>query len=127
MGDAPSLEVEEFRRKRIEQNMQTKNCGQRPKNIEGYRKTRPGVIGRPSEGRANQRSKRKTNVSATVETENFQLDTLAQTDVDLRDCKNRRQLSLTFDTKEERDNHAQWEKRRSKNKSVKNGRDVRGR
>jgi hypothetical protein len=104
------------------------------KNVEGYRKElaerdRASFEYRLKEGRI-QRIKEEDQrlEQQQVEAEHFQLDTLAQTDVEdyLRDCKARRRLSLAFRAKEKSRN-AQWEKRGAEQEREERSRDVRGR
>jgi hypothetical protein len=104
------------------------------KNVEGYRKElaerdRASFEYRLKEGRI-QRIKEEDErlEQQQIEAEHFQLDTLAQTDVEdyLRDCKDRRRLSLAFRAKE-KSRHAQWEKEEAEQEREERSRDVRGR
>jgi hypothetical protein len=61
---------------------------------------------------------RKRQQQVAVEHQNFELDSLAQVDVEeyIKDCKQRRRMSLAFRAKEKR-HHADW-KRREKERQI---------
>lgn len=127
--------VEEFRREELNRaHVDEELRAEDQKNVEGYRKElaerdRASFEYRLKEGRIQRIKEEDQRLDQQqVEAEHFQLDTLAQTDVEdyLRDCKDRRRLSLAFRAKE-KSRHAEWEKEEADKEREERSRDVRGR
>jgi hypothetical protein len=126
---------EELRNEELSQAHATEELrAQDQKNVEGYRKglaerDRLSFEYRLKEARIQRIDEEDQRVRhQQVEAENFQLDTLAQSDVEdyLKDCKDRRRLSLAFRAKEKR-HHAQWEHQEAEQEREERSRQVRGR
>lgn len=104
------------------------------KDVEGYRKDcaerdRTSFEYRRKEARIQRLEEEEQLLEQQqADAATFQLDTLAQTDVDdyLKECQNRRRLSLAFRAKEKR-HHAHWKKEKTEQKREERSRDVRGR
>ena len=104
------------------------------KDVEGYQmecaeRDRTSFEYRRKEARIQRIEEKEQHVQdQQADANNFQLDNLAHSDVEdyLKDCKDRRRMSLAFRAKEKR-HHARWENKQAQKKIAERSRDVRGR